>query len=235
MEEAALRIQLRARARIAHRRVHHMRTMRRLVQFMAKNERRAAIAVQQRWLSRVRYRQGGAAIRIQAAAKGHRERSQLKAARTRASQLATEEMARHTAEKAQLMSECTAILEKQGRRRRWSLGKWELVVWQERYVFVNERALVYQHIKANAEPTGAQKEVPFKSMRMIKALINDQLLITCKARTYIFQLGSREEAGRWATNLVQLAADVGRRVPGFVVVAKRSGNDDDALAIDCPL
>ena len=57
-------------------------------------------------------------------------------------------------------------------------------------------------------------------MRWVKALDNDVLEVQCQKRAYAFQLGSREECERWATNLVALAAAAGHEVPGFVVVAE---------------
>ena len=74
-------------------------------------------------------------------------------------------------------------------------------------------------MKSNAEPTGVQKSVPFSSINAIKALPGDVLLLECTARDYQFQLSSRDETERWATNLVQLAEAAGHHVPGYMVLA----------------
>lgn len=189
------------------------------------NEHDAAINLQQRWRNRQTLRMVIAAIRIQSKIKDRHERARVEAAQLEAA----EELTRRKAEKAQLMCECSAILEKQCRS--WKVGQWELTTWQHRHVFVNERSLVYQHVKANSEPTGSQKEVPFRAMEVVKVLVNDQVLIKCKgptARTYLFQLGNREEAERWATNIVRLAADMGQHVPGVVAtcVPSKAASDE---------
>ena len=62
-------------------------------------------------------------------------------------------------------------------------------------------------------------------MESIKANANDALEVQCKARAYTFQLSSRDECERWATNLVALAAAAGYEVPGFLAPEPVSAAD----------
>ena len=209
-QSAAKLIQRHARGMRGRRHAQNLRWTQQYMELIASTERRATILLQKRWRAHVQYREMRALVLIQAAAKGSLQRWRLNHERTQAATQAE----RRAEERARLMCECTAILEKQGRR--YSLGKWEMVIWQDRYVYVNHHALVYQHIKSNAEPTGAQRMIPFAAMETITAQLNDRLVIRCRTRSYVFQLGSREEVERWATNLVHLAADAGYHVDGFL-------------------
>ena len=65
-------------------------------------------------------------------------------------------------------------------------------------------------------------------MRAIKALPGQVLLVQCHGRDYHFQLSSRDETERWATNLVQLCHAAGHEVPGFTVLP-REGEDGSVL------
>ena len=124
-------------------------------------------------------------------------------------------------EKTRMMGQCCGVLEKQGRK--YALRKWEMVVWQERYVKLTTDGLVYQHLKSNAEPSGAEKPVPYSSMKMVKALLGDVLHVQCTKRDYCFQLHSAADCELWATNLVQLAQCAGFDVPGYVVMPPDAG------------
>ena len=108
---------------------------------MAKQEVRAARLVQRRW--RGSHNRAAAyaeaLLKIQAVAKGHQERARIRAERQWA---AESELQRKAADKARMVSECTAIIEKLGRR--YALGRWEMAVWQERSVACTNEALVYQ-------------------------------------------------------------------------------------------
>ena len=53
------------------------------------------------------------------------------------------------------------------------------------------------------------------------------LEITCTTRSYLFQLSSRYESERWATNLVHLASEAGHAVPGLIV--EPAPEDDEIL------
>ena len=53
-------------------------------------------------------------------------------------------------ERARLVNECNAVIEKRGRRS-FSIGPWDLFVWQERFVSATETALVYQ-VRARGAP-----------------------------------------------------------------------------------
>jgi len=76
---------------------------------------------------------------------------------------------RHVAlagEKARMMGECHAILEKQGRGFGLTLHRWEVVVWQERLVSLTRDALVYQHIcRSKGQPHGREKRIPYAGKR----------------------------------------------------------------------
>ena len=55
------------------------------------------------------------------------------------------------AETAQMLLECRGILDKEGHRR-WGTGKYEMVVWHERYIFAVPDALIYQVPNAPSSP-----------------------------------------------------------------------------------
>ena len=183
---------------------------------MATRERKAAILVQRRWRGGVPWDAEAqkALAKIQATVKGHLQREHQRADRQWAEQA---EQTSKKAEQQRLLNECNAVIEKRGKRR-FSLGPWELVMWQERHVSATADALVYQHVRSNAEPKGHSTEIPYAAMQSIKALTGDVLEVKVATRDYLFQLSSREECERWATNLVQLAAAAGHHVPGFIVV-----------------
>eukprot|EP00908_Phaeocystis_cordata_P013460 Transcript_24520.p1 GENE.Transcript_24520~~Transcript_24520.p1 ORF type:complete len:302 (-),score=111.25 Transcript_24520:544-1449(-) len=221
--QAAIVIQCAVRTFLAHNRVHYLRTMRRLVALMASQELRYALLIQHRWRSRQEERRVQELTKIQAAAKGRIERrrvSQQRKVSTFSENRAAKVIQRHgslAAEKSRMMKECRGLLEKQGRK--YAIGKWEMVVWQERYAYLSKDALVYRHVKsATAEPTGAEKAIPYASLEEVKALLGDTLYLRCNRREYHFQLGSAEECETWATNIVQLAMCAGYEVPGYVVL-----------------
>ena len=58
------------------------------------------------------------------------------------------------------------------------------------------------------------------------------LQIACTTRAYQFQLSSREETVRWATNLVTLALEAGCAVPGTMVLPPDAdeGAEPDVVA-----
>jgi len=225
--QAALVIQCAARNYLARRRVHYLRTMRRLVTLMAGRERKYAMMIQARWRGKMEARKLAEIAKIQAAAKGRIERRKLeqqKSVLVFTENRAAKVIQKHGSlqvEKSRMMRECRGILEKQGRK--YALGKWEMVVWQERFVFLTKDGLVYQHIKSNSEPTGAEKAIPYASMETVKALLGDVLYLKCNKRGYNFQLGSPAECEMWATNVVQLAQCAGFDVPGFVVMPPEAG------------
>lgn len=139
---AATTIQRYARGRLGRRRRFVLEAMQRLVFLMQKQEVRAARIVQRQWrgkCSRARQEYTNALVKIQALAKGHQERERLKAERQWAAESAA---AMKAAERERLVSECTGIIEKRGRR--CSLGPWEVIVWQERFVTCIEDGLIYQ-------------------------------------------------------------------------------------------
>ena len=134
--QAAIVIQCAVRTFLAHNRVHYLRTMRRLVALMASQELRYALLIQHRWRSRQEERRVQELTKIQAAAKGRIERrrvSQQRKVSTFSENRAAKVIQRHgslAAEKSRMMKECRGLLEKQGRK--YAIGKWEMVVWQER-------------------------------------------------------------------------------------------------------
>ena len=91
--------------------------------------------------------------------------------------------------------------------------------------------LASQHVTHKAERIGTQRLVPFDSMTAIKALPGDVLQLACKERDFYFQLSSRDETTRWATNLVTLALEAGHVIPGYMVVQPAEGDaDQEAMA-----
>ena len=224
---AAVMIQREARVWIAKRRYIDQQRQRRALILMARGERKAVLMIEERWWARVRERKERATRQIQARSRGLLQRSRLRTEQRVAENLVEQEAAQKAAAKARMMSQCSAILEKRGRR--IGLGSWVLTLWNERLVFVNEHALVYQHIRTNAEPVGAQRTVPFRTMRSVTAtLAQQQLAVVTRDRSFCFQMGSDAEAERWATNLVTLAHDVGHKVHGFVVRRPPAPPEDES-------
>ena len=219
---AAATIQAAARAWLSRKKVRYLRTMRRLVALMAGRERKYAMMIQRTWREKKLKALEEHAVKIQAHAKGRIER--MKAEQTKlvedfAKNHAAKVIQKHatiTVEKTKMMRECQAILEKQGRK--YGVGKWEMVVWQERFVTLSHDGLVYQHVKSNAEAFGREKVIEYASMETIKALLGDMLYLKCAKREYYFQLPNAQECEKWATNIVQLAQCAGYSVPGYVVM-----------------
>lgn len=67
-------------------------------------------------------------------------------------------------------------------------------------------------------------------MTAIRALPGDILQVACKARDYHFQLSSREDTVRWATNLVTLALEAGYDVPGTMILPPEDAEDEAVAA-----
>ena len=135
---AAQLIQACARRRLARRKLREMRLQCRLLGLMSNRERKAALLIQRLWRGGVPWGPEAehALLRIQAVAKGRLQREQLRAERQSIAEA-------EQAERARLVNECNAVIEKRGRRS-FSIGPWDLFVWQERFVSATETALVYQ-------------------------------------------------------------------------------------------
>merc|ERR1712183_508827 len=96
--------------------------------------------------------------------------------------------------------ETTGFVEKKGKF--MAMSKYELVVWQDRFVYVDRKAgLCYQHVKLGPggefEPKGVVKTIPWDSFKVIKVLLHNQLLIQCKKRRYFLQLKQKEQCLQW--------------------------------------
>lgn len=192
-------------------------------------ERRAVMRLQRCWRCRPLRRPGrelDLLTKFQAATRGWQAREQARKLRE-ATELrnanAARVIQRHASRNiaAQTMRrECSGIVEKRGRR--YSLGKFEVVVWQERHVAIDGKALVYNHLKAGA-PVAPRRELPFESMRSVRAAEGAVLCIECAARSYYFQLGSRHDCEQWVANLVQLTAAAGYQVAGYVTSPMENG------------
>ena len=88
--------------------------------------------------------------RIQSLTRGCLERARLRLERHHATALAAREQEQRDATKAFVMSQCSAVVEKQGRV--LGFGGYEMTLWSERHVYLNENALVYQHLRSGAQP-----------------------------------------------------------------------------------
>ena len=112
-----------------------------------------------------------------------------------------------------MMRECRGILEKQGRK--YALGKWEMVVWQERYVFLTDQALHYQKLtKQRLADTATTKAVRFCDVNKVTAQYEDCVLVLhCRQRSYKFLLPSPADCETWANNVLQLVNLAGARAP----------------------
>ena len=75
--------------------------------------------------------EAAALVQIQSAARGHMQRERLRSEREERALLVEAEQTSQIAERARLVKECTAVIEKRSRRC-ISIGPWELVVWRER-------------------------------------------------------------------------------------------------------
>lgn len=173
---------------------------------------------QEEMAARIQAAYRGSAVRVQL--EGDAQKAQLveEYAKKRAARVIQKHVLR-SADNAKIVQECHGVMEKQGRK--YSLAKWEVVVWQERYVRVTPTAMVYQRLSPKGEAKGKEKEIPFSSMLQVKALLGETLFIKCTNRDYYFHVREGGSIGceTWATNIVQLATIAGHDVPGYVVCA----------------
>jgi len=230
---AAFIIQKAARGMLGRLRARRLRAMRRYVFLMARQERKCAMLIQARWRdhcglpqpSMLELQEEMASL-IQAAKRGRDVRKSIKNEKmaneynqNRAAKVIQRKYLNQS-EKSRILAECKGVMEKQGRK--YGVSKWEVVVWQERYVHLTESSLVYQRLASSGEPKGKEKEVPFASMQTVKAILGpvlSHLYIKATTREFFFQLASQKECERWAKSIVELTQCVGYKVPGFVVMA----------------
>ena len=90
-----------------------------------------------------------------------------------------------------------------------SAGRWQLITWQDRYVFATPTALCWQHVAplrpggGGGEPKGPVSQVPFTSMRRVGVQEDDRtcMLIECAGRHYCFRFRSQANCSAWASVL----------------------------------
>jgi len=61
------------------------------------------------------------------------------------------------------------LLEKLASSTTLSFRSYQLCVWQERYVYASDDALCYQHLSADMQPTGSEKQIPYASIEFVGA------------------------------------------------------------------
>ena len=114
--------------------------------------------------------------------------------------------------KAYMKEQCRGIIEKQGRALNlfWRM---EMVVWQERYVFLTDQALHYQKLtKQRLADTATTKAVRFCDVNKVTAQYEDCVLVLhCRQRSYKFLLPSPADCETWANNVLQLFVNLRRR------------------------
>jgi len=68
-----------------------------------------------------------------------------------------------------LKADSKGLLEKLASSTTLSFRSYQLCVWQERYVYASDDALCYQHLSADMQPTGSEKQIPYASIEFVGA------------------------------------------------------------------
>merc|ERR1712110_196740 len=84
------------------------------------------------------------------------------------------------------------------------LGRWQLILWQNRFVYATNDALCYQHVSLGAKvPSGKTCCIPYSAMRNVGVQADDRtiLLIQCALRHYVFRFNTHATCELWAAAL----------------------------------
>ena len=170
-ERAALALQCAFRKHMAVRELAYLQRRERLILVMIAIEDEQAVRVQRAWREKVKKRadqvEMRAVLKLQSQLRGNMSRrihlpeQKALAHRIRRAARCIQRYARVAIAKAYMKEQCRGIIEKQGRALNlfWRM---EMVVWQERYVFLTDQALHYQKLtKQRLADTATTKAVRF--------------------------------------------------------------------------
>ena len=201
---AAAAIQAAARSLFARHRVRQLRrdllALALGLHFVcARVEWRAAVTIQERWRWRRFMRAGAAAVRAPGVAAARPQRPARAAAAAAGARAAAAD-GRDAPDAARRAAEGDGVP---------PAGRWQLITWQDRYVFATPTALCWQHVAplrpggGGGEPKGPVSQVPFTSMRRVGVQEDDRtcMLIECAGRHYCFRFRSQANCSAWASVL----------------------------------
>ena len=251
-ERAALALQCAFRKHMAVRELAYLQRRERLILVMIAIEDEQAVRVQRAWREKVKKRadqvEMRAVLKLQSQLRGNMSRrihlpeQKALAHRIRRAARCIQRYARVAIAKAYMKEQCRGIIEKQGRALNlfWRM---EMVVWQERYVFLTDQALHYQKLtKQRLADTATTKAVRFCDVNKVTAQYEDCVLVLhCRQRSYKFLLPSPADCETWANNVLQLVNLAGARAcevdelqhvvrPGLAVGGRRQQELVRALA-----
>jgi len=223
-ERAALALQCAFRKHMAVRELAYLQRRERLILVMIAIEDEQAVRVQRAWREKVKKRadqvEMRAVLKLQSQLRGNMSRKihlpeqKALAHRIRRAARCIQRYARVAIAKAYMKEQCRGIIEKQGRALNlfWRM---EMVVWQERYVFLTDQALHYQKLtKQRLADTATTKAVRFCDVNKVTAQYEDCVLVLhCRQRSYKFLLPSPADCETWANNVLQLVNLAGARAP----------------------
>ena len=223
-ERAALALQCAFRKHMAVRELAYLQRRERLILVMIAIEDEQAVRVQRAWREKVKKRadqvEMRAVLKLQSQLRGNMSRrihlpeQKALAHRIRRAARCIQRYARVAIAKAYMKEQCRGIIEKQGRALNlfWRM---EMVVWQERYVFLTDQALHYQKLtKQRLADTATTKAVRFCDVNKVTAQYEDCVLVLhCRQRSYKFLLPSPADCETWANNVLQLVNLAGARAP----------------------
>jgi hypothetical protein len=227
-ERAALALQCAFRKHMAVRELAYLQRRERLILVMIAIEDEQAVRVQRAWREKVKKRadqvEMRAVLKLQSQLRGNMSRrihlpeQKALAHRIRRAARCIQRYARVAIAKAYMKEQCRGIIEKQGRALNlfWRM---EMVVWQERYVFLTDQALHYQKLtKQRLADTATTKAVRFCDVNKVTAQYEDCVLVLhCRQRSYKFLLPSPADCETWANNVLQLVNLAGyTEVDGYV-------------------
>ena len=221
-ERAALALQCAFRKHMAVRELAYLQRRERLILVMIAIEDEQAVRVQRAWREKVKKRadqvEMRAVLKLQSQLRGNMSRrihlpeQKALAHRIRRAARCIQRYARVAIAKAYMKEQCRGIIEKQGRALNlfWRM---EMVVWQERYVFLTDQALHYQKLtKQRLADTATTKAVRFCDVNKVTAQYEDCVLVLhCRQRSYKFLLPSPADCETWANNVLQLVNLAGAR------------------------
>jgi len=118
-----------------------------------------------------------------------------------------------------LKEEAQGVLEKLASKATYSFRSYQLCVWQRRYVYATDDALVYFHLRDdeelyvqddelkadNIKLRGDEKRIPYSSIEFVGSFDSTQFIIKCASRAYTFDCPTPESRTRWIKNISRLA------------------------------
>lgn len=89
-----------------------------------------------------------------------------------------------------------------------TMGSWQLVTWNRRFMYTTPGALCYRHVGlASQMPRGKTTAIAFSTMQRVGVHADEPtvLLIECEQRQYFFRFQSAAQCERWAA-IITVAA-----------------------------